>query len=282
MRLGLCTFPTDRGLSPMQLAELAEQAGMESLWFAEHSHIPVARQSPWPGGAELPEFYYRVFDPVPAIAAAAAVTRRLRLGFGIALVVQRDPIQFAKSVSTLDVISRGRIMVGVGGGWNAEEMANHGTDIAHRWVVMRERVEAMRAIWSTDEAEYHGRFVDFAPIFSWPKPVQEPHPPIHVGGRVPGGLRRALRYGQGWIPLVGRGDSDFAEHMKLLRREADELGRDLTGFEVSVYGAGSDLETLERYRTAGIHRVLLFVPPMDADAGRAAIDTYAPLVERFA
>ena len=282
MQLGLCTFPTAHGLSPSALAVLAEDGGFESLWFAEHSHIPVSRESPWPGGEELPDFYLRVFDPVPAIAAAAAVTSRLRLGFGIALVVQRDPIQFAKSVATLDVLSGGRIVVGVGGGWNAEEMANHGTDIENRWKVLRERVEAMKAIWTQDEASFHGRFVDFDPIYSWPKPVQTPHPPIHVGGRIPGGLRRALRYGQGWIPLLGRGDSDFAEHMQVLRQQADEMGRDLDGFEVTVYGAGPDVEALARYREAGIHRVLLFVPPMDADAGRAAIDMYGPLVERFA
>lgn len=281
MRIGLCTFPTAHGLPPAQLAVLAEQAGFESIWFAEHSHIPVARQSPWPGGDELPAFYYRVFDPVAALAAAAAVTTTLRLGFGIALVTQRDPIQFAKSVATLDVVASGRVLLGVGGGWNAEEMANHGTDISNRWTVLRERVEAMKEIWAHDRAEYHGRFVDFDPIFSWPKPMQEPHPPIHVGGRIPGGLRRALRWGQGWIPLLGRGDSDFAEHMATVRRTADEVGRDLTGFEVSVYGSGPDLDALERYRAAGIARVLLFVPPMDADAGRAALDVYEPLVERF-
>ena len=282
MELGLCTFPTAHGLLPSELARLAEDSGFESLWFAEHSHIPVSRTTPWPGGPELPDYYSRVFDPVPAIAAAAAVTTRLRLGFGIALVVQRDPIQFAKSVATLDVLSGGRLAVGVGGGWNAEEMANHGTRIDDRWKVMRERVDAMKAIWTHDEAEYHGQFVDFDPIFSWPKPVQAPHPPIHVGGRMPGGLRRALRHGQGWIPLLGRGDSDFSEHMRVLRREAEEMGRDLDGFEVSVYGSGPDLDALERYRDAGIHRVLLFVPPMDPHAGRAAIETYAPLVARFA
>ena len=282
MEIGLCTFPTTHGLSPSELAHLAEGAGFDSLWFAEHSHIPVSRATPWPGGSDLPDYYYRVFDPVPAIAAAAAVTTRLRFGFGIALVVQRDPIQFAKSVATLDVLSGGRLAVGVGGGWNAEEMANHGTHIDNRWKVMRERVEAMKAIWTQDEAEYHGHFVDFDPIFSWPKPVQTPHPPIHVGGRIPGGLRRALRYGQGWIPLLGRGDSDFADHMQVLRSEAEEIGRDLDGFEVTVYGAGPDIDALEKYQNAGIHRVLLFVPPMDPDAGRAAIDVYAPLIERFA
>ncbi|MGI9162869.1 MAG: LLM class F420-dependent oxidoreductase [Mycobacterium sp.] len=281
MRLGLCTFPTAHGLLPAELAPLAEQAGFESLWFAEHSHIPVSRLSPWPGGDELPDFYYRVFDPVPAIAAAAAVTDRLRLGFGIALVAQRDPIQFAKSVATLDVISAGRVDVGVGGGWNAEEMANHGTDIAHRWKIMRERVEAMKEIWTQDQAEFHGEFVDFDPIFSWPKPVQSPHPPLHFGGRIPGGLRRALRHGQGWIPLLGRGDSDFAAHMQTVRDEADKLGRDLSGFEVTVYGAGPDLEALESYRAAGIDRVLLFVPPMSAEQARGAIDAYQPLLHEF-
>lgn len=281
MELGLCTFPTAHGLLPAELAELAEQAGFESLWFAEHSHIPVSRTSAWPGGAELPDFYYRVLDPVPAIAAAAAVTDRIRLGFGIALVVQRDPIQFAKSVASLDVMSSGRIDVGVGGGWNAEEMANHGTDIANRWQVLRERVEAMKVIWTQDEAEYHGDFVDFDRLFSWPKPEQTPHPPLHFGGRIPGGLRRALRHGQGWIPLLGRGDSDFAAHMQTVRDEADTIGRDLSHFQVTVYGSGPDIAALEGYRSAGIDRVLLFVPSMSASAGRAAIDLYQPLLDRI-
>lgn len=281
MQLGLCSFPTADGLLPTELAVLAEEMGFESLWFAEHSHIPTSRLSAWPGGAELPDFYYRVFDPVPAIAAAAAVTERLRLGFGIALVAQRDPIQFAKSVATLDVLSKGRVDVGVGGGWNAEEMANHGTDMASRWKVMRERVEAMKAIWTHDQAEYHGEFVDFDPIFSWPKPVQTPHPPLHFGGRIPGGLRRALRHGQGWIPLLGRGDSDFAVHMRTVRDEAEQLGRDLSDFEVTVYGAGPDDQALDNYRSAGIDRVLLFVPPMSRSHARAALDMYQPLLQRF-
>lgn len=281
MKLGLCTFPTAHGLLPTELAELAEDAGFESLWFAEHSHIPVSRLSPWPGGGELPEFYSRVLDPVAAIAAAAAVTDRIKLGFGIALVAQRDPIQFAKSVASLDVLSHGRVAVGVGGGWNAEEMANHGTDIADRWQVLRERVEAMKAIWTADEAEYHGKFVDFDPIFSWPKPVQHPHPPLHFGGRIPGGLRRALRHGQGWIPLLGRGDSDFAAHMETVREQARELGRDISHFEVTVYGCGPDLETLERYRDAGVHRALLFVPPMSTSAARAAIEVYQRLLDHL-
>jgi probable F420-dependent oxidoreductase len=282
MKMGLCTFPTAHGLAPAELAALAEKAGFESLWFAEHSHIPASRVTPWPGGAELPDFYYRVLDPVAAIAAAAAVTDRIRLGFGIALVVQRDPIQFAKSVASLDVMSNGRIDVGVGGGWNAEEMANHGTDIANRWKVLRERVEAMKVIWTQDEAEYHGEFVDFDPIFSWPKPVQVPHPPLHFGGRLPGGLRRALRHGQGWIPLLGRGDSDFAAHMETVRAGANELGRDLSSFEVTVYGSGPDVGALERYRDAGIDRVLLFVPPMSQADARTAIDLYRQILARFA
>ena len=282
MKLGLCTFPTEQGLSPTELATLGEQAGFESLWLSEHSHIPVARTTPWPGGNELPPHYYRAFDPVPALAAAAAVTSRIRLGFGIALVVQRDPIQFAKSVATLDVLSGGRIDVGVGGGWNAEEMANHGTQFDHRWKVMRERVAAIKEIWTHDQAEYHGEFVDFDPIFSWPKPVQDPHPPIHVGGRIPGGLRRALKWGDGWIPLLGRGDSAFAAHMATVRAEAAELGRDLAGFQVSIFGSGPDADQLASYRDAGIDRVTLFVPPMSADEARAAIDLYHPLIDRVA
>ena len=203
-KYGATLFVTEYSIQPADLAVELEARGFESLWLPEHSHIPVSRRSPWPGGAELPKAYYDVYEPFTVLAAAAAVTRELRLATGICLLVQRDPIQTAKNVATLDRVSNGRAIFGVGAGWNAEQMANHGTDFGRRFKLMRERIEAMKAIWTEEQAEYHGEFVDFEPISAWPKPVQEPHPPIHVGGGFPGGARRAIRYGDGWMPIFGR------------------------------------------------------------------------------
>jgi probable F420-dependent oxidoreductase len=281
MKIGICTFPTAEGMQPGELGAEAEARGFESLWFAEHSHIPVKRESPWPGGADLPRMYYDVYDPIVALTAAAMTTSAIRLGTGIALVVQRDPIQLAKSIATLDVISGGRVNVGVGAGWNREEMRNHGTDFDRRWLLMRERTEAMKAIWSDDEAEYHGELVDFDPIFSWPKPVQRPHPPIHVGGAVPGGIKRAVRYGDGWIPLMGRGDTNFAGHALSFRAAAEAAGRDPSSMEISVYAAPPQIETLHEYRDAGVDRVLLFSPTDGRDAALAALDLYASLAAQL-
>jgi probable F420-dependent oxidoreductase len=281
MKFGICTFPTAYAIQPGELASEAETRGFESLWFAEHSHIPVKRETPWPGGDDLPRMYYDVYDPIVALTAAAMTTTTLRLGTGIALVIQRDPIQLAKSIATLDVLSNGRVSVGVGAGWNREEMRNHGTDFERRWLLMRERTEAMKAIWTDDEAEYHGELVDFDPIHSWPKPVQRPHPPIHVGGAVPGGINRAVRYGDGWIPLMGRGDTDFAAHAESFRAAAADAGRDPSTMEISIYAAPPDIATLTAYRDAGVDRVLLFSPTEGRDAALAALDAYAALAAQL-
>ena len=203
MHLAACIFPTEYAIGPVELATALEERGFESLWVAEHSHIPVDRASPWPGGPDMPQMYYDTMDPFVWLAAAATATVGLKVGTGICLVVERDPIHTAKQVASLDVLSGGRFLFGVGAGWNKEEMANHGTDPSRRFGLLRERVEAMQAIWAADGAEYHGDQVDFAPIHQNPKPVQSPHPPIHVGGVFPGGLERAVRYGDGWIPDVG-------------------------------------------------------------------------------
>ena len=206
MEYGVTIFPTDYSISPADLAVAAEERGFDSMWFAEHSHIPVSRKSPWPGGADLPKMYYDTFDPFVALASAASVTTKIKLATGICLVVQRDPIHTAKEVASLDHVSNGRVLFGIGAGWNAEEMEDHGTDFKRRFKVMRERIEAMKALWSENEAEYHGEFVNFDPTFAWPKPVQKPNPPIHVGGGFPGGAKRAIRYGDGWMPIYGRDD----------------------------------------------------------------------------
>jgi probable F420-dependent oxidoreductase len=280
MRYGLTIFPTDYSIHPAELGRAAEERGFESLWVAEHSHIPCSRKTPWPGGAELPKMYYDVVDPFVALAMAAAATTTLKVGTGICLVIQRDPIQTAKEVASLDLLSGGRFLFGVGGGWNVEEMANHGTRFETRWKLLRERIEAMKQIWTEKQAEYHGELVDFEPIFAWPKPKQKPHPPIHVGGAFPGGMRRALRYGDGWIPISGRGDGDPVSHLPALRDEAAKLGRSLDGFEVSIYAAPTDPGKLAALRDAGIARAVFMLPPAPKDEAVKLLDRYAELARQ--
>ncbi len=281
MRFGICAFATEATLSPGELAVEVERRGFASLWFAEHSHIPLSRRTPWPGGGDLPRYYYEAMDPIVAMTAAAAATTTLRVGTGITLVVQRDPIQLAKEIASLDVISGGRVDVGVGAGWNIEEMEDHGTDPATRWKLMRERVEAMKAIWTMEAAEYHGELVDFGPMASFPKPVQRPHPPVLVGGDPPQGMRRAIRYGDGWMPIVGREDIDVAALAADLRRGAEAAGRDPATLEFIAFGAPEDEAALTRLRAGGVDRALFFIAPEGPDATRARLDALAALVARI-
>jgi probable F420-dependent oxidoreductase len=264
MQFGLTIFPTDTSISMPELAVEAEQRGFESLWVAEHSHIPASRKSPWPGGPELPRMYYETLDPFVALAAAASVTSTIKLATGICLVVQRDPIHTAKEVASLDQVSKGRFLFGVGGGWNAEEMGNHGTTFEGRFKLLRERIEAMQAIWSGDEATYHGDLVDFDAIQMWPKPIQKPYPPIHVGGAFPGAARRAIRYGDGWIPIGGRQD-DLERSIPAFRQFAEDAGRDPLSLEVSIYGVAPTEKVVSRYEEAGADRVVFGLPPVGRD-----------------
>lgn len=274
MHYGLTIFPTDYAMPLPELAVEAEQRGFESLWVAEHSHIPTSRKSPWPGGGELPKMYYDTLDPFVALAAAAAVTTRIKLATGICLVVQRDPIHTAKEVASLDQLSKGRFLFGIGAGWNAEEMGNHGTPFEGRFGLMRERIEAMKAIWTRDEAEYHGSRVDFDPVFMWPKPVQKPHPPVHVGGVFPGGARRAVRYGDGWIPIGGRED-DLDRSIPAFRKLAEDAGRDPKSLEVSIYGVAASEKVVSRYAKAGADRVVFGLPPFGRDELMPILDQCA-------
>jgi probable F420-dependent oxidoreductase len=221
MKFGIAIFPTDYAISMAELGPAVEERGFDSLWVAEHSHIPAGRQTPYPRGGDLPEMYWHTLDPFLALSAAAAATSRIRVGTGVCLLIQRDPIHTAKEVASLDHLSGGRVLFGIGGGWNREEMADHGTAYETRWSLLKERVEAMRAIWTQDEAEYHGKFVDFEPLWSWPKPVQRPHPPVILGGNGPRTLRRVIRYADGWMPN-GRG---YLERIPELRALAEEAGR---------------------------------------------------------
>src|SRR5215471_7985903 len=243
MHFGVSMCHTDYSIPAVQLARALEERGFESMWAPEHSHIPVPRRTPFPGGGEVPKPYYEVMDPFVVLSAAAAVTNTLKLATGVCLVVQRDPIQTAKLVASIDQVSRGRFLFGVGGGWNQDEMENHGTVYATRFRRMRESIEAMKAIWTKSEAEYHGEFVHFDPMIARPKPVQKPHPPIHVGGAFAYGARRAIRYGDGWIPTA-RGE--IAEVLPKFRDMAREAGRDPASIEITSFGLGEDTDTIKR------------------------------------
>ena len=277
MHHGVMMFVTDYSMGPAELAVAAEERGFESLWLPEHSHIPASRRSPWPGGPELPKMYYDTMDPFVALGAAAAVTDTIKLATGICLVIQRDPIQTAKEVATLDQISGGRFLFGVGAGWNAEEMEDHGTDFATRFELMRERVLAMKAIWTEDEAQYHGRYVDFDPMMAWPKPAQKPHPPVLVGGGFPHGARRAIDFGEGWMPIGGR-DLDIAELVPRFRQMVAEADREPDDLPVTAYGAKADADVVGRLSDAGVDRVVYGLPSAKADEVLPILDRHAALM----
>jgi probable F420-dependent oxidoreductase len=281
MHLGVVMFPTDYAIRPDDLARAAEERGFESLWFPEHTHIPVSRRSPWPGGATLPKDYWHTHDLFVALSAAAAVTTRLKVGSGICLVVERDPITTAKEVATVDFLSHGRMLFGVGGGWNAEEMEDHGTEFRSRWRVLRERVQAMKRIWTEDEPSFEGEFVRFAPLWSWPKPAQKPHPPVLLGGHGPRALRRIVDYCDGWLPISVRA-GDLMAGILELRRLAREKGRDPATISTSVYGAPMDAEGLARLRDLGIERAIFALPSSDAATVLPLLDRGAALIAAVA
>jgi len=281
MDFGAAMFCTDYSMSPSELGRALEERGFESFWAPEHSHIQLSRRSPWPGGAELPKRYYEVMDPFVVLTAAAMTTRSLKLATGVCLVVQRDPIQTAKMVASLDRLSGGRFLFGVGNGWNAEEMADHGTVFETRHKLVRERIQAMKAIWTEEAAEYHGEFVDFPPMAAWPKPVQSPHPPVIVGGGFPQGARRAIRYGDGWMPIAGRPPhGDLEQVVPQFRRMAEEAGRDPASLPLTVYASGEDLDRLRRYRDAGIVRVIVSLDSAGADAVLPTLDRWAEVMRK--
>src|SRR5579872_2250180 len=241
MLFGASMFFTDYSMGAGELARALEERGFESVWAPEHSHIPVSRQSAFPSGGELPKQYYDAMDPFVSLTYAAAVTKTIKIGTGVCLIAQRDPIQTAKLVASLDQVSGGRFVFGVGNGWNQDEMENHGTDFATRHKRARENVEAMKAIWTQDAAEYHGEFVNFEPMMTWPKPVQKPYPPIHVGGAFPYGARRAVAYGDGWMPQVTEyAKTPLMELIPRFRQMAAENGRDPASLEISIGGQRPD------------------------------------------
>ncbi len=280
MKFGVTMFPADYAIRVDDLAREAEARGFESIWFPEHTHIPASRRTPWPGGAELPKEYWHTHDPFVALAVAASATRTLKVGTGICLLVQRDPITTAKEVASLDFLSNGRFLFGVGAGWNVDEIENHGTSFKTRWKVLRERIEAMKKIWTEDAPEYHGEFVDFDPLWSWPKPVQKPHPPILLGGHSPQVLQRVVDYCDGWMP-IGIRAPNMVEDIKALRLRAERAGRDPQSILISVFGAPADENILQQYREAGVERVSFGLPSAERDKVRRLLDGYAELVRKI-
>ncbi|MGE0224302.1 MAG: LLM class F420-dependent oxidoreductase [Acetobacteraceae bacterium] len=282
LAFGVSMFFTDYAMGAAELAVALEERGFDSVWAPEHSHIPLTRKTPFPAGGDLPKKYYDAMDPFVALSVAAAVTKRLKLGTGVALIAQRDPIQTAKLAASLDHVSNGRFLFGVGNGWNQDEMENHGTVFATRHKRARETVEAMKAIWTREVAEYHGEIVDFGPMSAWPKPVRKPHPPIYVGGAFPYSARRAIRYGDGWLPQAARRGAyrQIGELIPEFRRMAAEAGRDPASIVITVWHSRKDADVIRRYQDMGVERVVFPLESEGAAGVIPAIDALAELMRQ--
>jgi probable F420-dependent oxidoreductase len=277
MHIGACIFPTDRAIRPDDLARELETRKFESLFVPEHTHIPTSRRSPFAGG-QLPEEYKRTYDPFVALMAAAAATKNLKVGTGICLIIERDTITTAKAVASLDALSNGRFLFGIGGGWNAEEMEHHGTEFKTRFKKLEEQVRAMKEIWTKDMAEFHGRYVNFDSIWSWPKPAQKPNPPVLLGGESGYTLQRVVDFCDGWFPRA-RNHEAIMSAFKDLKARAAKAGRDMKTISVSVFGmATADEAKLDAYREAGFTRVLLRLPPEGREVVLPLIDQWAKLI----
>ncbi|HTW72013.1 MAG TPA: LLM class F420-dependent oxidoreductase [Acetobacteraceae bacterium] len=275
LAFGASMFFTDYSMRPDELGVALEQRGFESVWAPEHSHIPLSRKTAPSGGGELAKKYYDTMDPFVTLTVAAMATKTLKVGTGICLVTQRDPIQTAKLVASIDQVSGGRFLFGIGNGWNQDEIENHGVKFADRHKVARERVEAMKAIWTQTKPEYHGEFVNFDPMMAWPKPVQKPHPPVIVGGAFPYSARRAIRYGDGWIPHAARGTyAEIADMIPEFRKMATAAGRDPGEIEITVWYPKQDAEVMKRYADLGVKRVVFSLESEKADRILPVIDAW--------
>jgi probable F420-dependent oxidoreductase len=281
MHLGIEMFATDYAIRPEELARACEERGFESLWFPEHTHIPTSRRTPFPLGGDLPREYWHTHDLFVALMAAAAVTTTLKVGSGICLAIERDPITMAKEVASVDQLSHGRLLFGIGGGWNAEEMENHGTPFKKRWQILREKIEAMKEIWTKEAAEYHGEFVNFEPIWCSPKPRQTPHPPILLGSHTANGLDRVVRYCDGWIPNA-RAYQDLPAVVRDLRARAAKAGRRPDDISISLLGVPEEEAMLHQYRQLGVERAIFFVPSAGKDKVLPLLDHYAALIPKVA
>ena len=280
MKYGAMMFSTDYSIRPDDLAKMLEERGFESMWVPEHTHIPANRQSAWPGGGELPKDYWHTYDPFVALTAAAAVTNEIKLGTGICLMIERDPITTAKEIASLDLISNGRFIFGIGGGWNSEEMEDHGTDFRTRWRLLRENSLAMKQIWTADEAEFHGEYVNFDKMWAYPKPLQKPHPPILMGGDGPTTFDRVVEYCDGWMPIGSRnsGGPSLSEKIALLKRQASEAGRDPESLDITSFGVRPDPELVARLEESGVNRIIFTLPSEERAQVTPLIDECARLI----
>jgi probable F420-dependent oxidoreductase len=278
MLIGVSMFATDYAIQIDDLAREAEARGFESLWVPEHTHIPSSRRTPWPGGAELPKEYSHTYDPFVALMFAAAVTSTIKIGTGICLVIERDTITMAKEIASLDRLSGGRFLFGVGGGWNAEEMEHHGTAFKTRFRKMVEQVQALKTIWTQDEAEFHGDFVNFDALWSWPKPLQQPHPPIFLGGETSYTLQRVVDYCDGWLPRSRRPEL-ILQGIGELRERAAKAGRDMKTISVTASGAPGDPKLVDSYREAGCDRCIFSLPSAERDTVLPLLDKYTSFIQ---
>lgn len=282
---GFVTIPTHYTIQPVDLARWAEEHGFESVFFGEHTHIPTSRKTPFPLGGELPVYYKEFFDPFIALTAAAAVTQKLKVGTSVCLVPEHHPITLAKTISCLDRVSNGRFLFGIGAGWNAEEMADHGVELKDRWRVTRERVLAMREIWTKEVAEFHGQFVNFDPLWCWPKPVQAGGPPVLMGAMSKWATKRIVEYCDGWIPLDG--GYDLVRGIAEIRKEAERVGRPMSEFDLSVItgyelaGVSGTEKRIRELREMGFNRVLFLIEPGAPESQWPVLERYAGLIRQF-
>jgi probable F420-dependent oxidoreductase len=272
-KFGVTMFPTDYSIQPVELAKAVEERGLDSLFFPEHTHIPTSRATPFPGGGELPKMYWHTHDPFVALAACAAVTSNINLGTGICLIIERDPITLAKEVASLDVISGGRFILGIGAGWNREEMENHGANYPRRWAEVREKVLAMKAIWTQEEAEYHGEFVNFDPLWSYPKPVQAGGPPIWIGANSKWVFDRIAEYADGWMPIGGLGSGG----MEKLKKACAAANRSADDLDIALFGAPTDIDKLKGRIEQGFDHLIFNLPSEGSEKILPLLDNYAKL-----
>ncbi len=275
MQIGVSTFPTNYSIHPVKLGRALEAAGFDSVWVVEHTHIPASRKTPYPPGGDLPSVYWESYEPFTFLAQVAAVTERLRIGTGICLVPEHHPITLAKRIASLDALSGGRFLFGVGAGWNREELENHGVQFADRWAVLREHILAMKAMWTEKAASYHGKYVDFDPVWVEPKPARKPHPPVFIGASSHWAISRVVEYGEGWFPIVM---PDFEERMQQLDTECAAAGRDRREIDVSVLTVPASKQALADLAGLGVNRVVLLLPTLDEADTLRWIDENAPIL----
>lgn len=276
MKIGISNFPTAYSMSAVELARELEARAFDSLWVVEHTHVPASRRTPYPLGGDLPSIYWESYEPFTFLAQAAAVTERLKIGTGICLVPEHHPIALAKRIASLDSLSNGRFLFGVGAGWLAEELENHGVAFKERWQVLREHILAMQACWTTKDAEFHGKYVDFDPVWVEPKPVSQPHPPVYVGATSTWAMARIAEYAQGWYPVHV---PEFDERLAQLQIECEKRGRSIDEIDIALVTMVSSQEQLAELAEKGVNRVVLSLPTSSADDSRAVLDGYAQIVD---